>query len=328
MRRHLLIILLFLLPGTAFGQVNGILGLPDRIMSSSRIGRVSSREKAAMPAIDTTRIIFPSFGTKPVSDDFEFFNYLIDNGLRRDARTLASGAYSHSDTLDFLRAKILFADMRLGQASGLFAKVPYDSPFGAESFFYRVLSLTKVGDYNRASESLNSKSLPTSFSEGGPYAELAALQSAGLALLRMDRDEWGKRSALFTYSDYALEDSERVLTEISHSRFDTKGKRPGLAALASTVIPGAGKVYAGRFGEGVTAFMTVGSLGAITAENWKKHGLKDWRTILAGSLCATFYLGNIYGSYMTVSIEKDERIADENTVIIYHLHLPLRTVFH
>jgi hypothetical protein len=97
--------------------------------------------------------------------------------------------------------------------------------------------------------------------------------------------------------------------------------------MASALVPGAGKVYAGRVGEGVAAFLTVGSLGAVTAENWSKHGMKDWRTIVSGALCATFYLGNIYGSYMSVSIERDERLAAENTLVLYHLHLPLRSIF-
>lgn len=244
---------------------------------------------------------------------------MSDNDLKQDAKTLLKGEYAQSDTLDFLRAKVLFSDNKYYQASSLFSRVPASSPFGPEAFHYRIVSLASVGEYDSAER--------LALSEGGPYPELASLQAAGLALLRGDRDGWVRRNAAFTYEDYALMESERVLSEIAISRFDTRGKRAGIAALASTFIPGAGKVYAGRLGEGVAAFMTVGSLGAITAENWKKHGVKDWRTILAGSLCATFYLGNICGSYMSVSIEKDKRTANENATIIYHLHLPLRTVF-
>ena len=321
MPRGLLILFLFLLPVGASGQVKGIFGFPDRVMSSSRIGRASSRQVPLMPAPDTSIVVFPQSGTKAVSEEFAFFNYLIDNGLKQDARTLSLSAFAPSDTIDFLRAKILFSDRKFSQASSLFAKVPFDSPFGAESFFYRTLSLTSLGDYDGASV------LPAAFPEGGPYAEVAALQSAGLALLKGEKEAWGRASSAFTFDDYALAESERILSEIAGNRFGARGKRAGLAAMASAVIPGAGKVYAGRLGEGVAAFLTVGSLGTITAENWKRHGVKDWRTILAGSLCATFYLGNIYGSYMSVSIEKEQRTANENATIVYHLHLPLRTVF-
>ena len=319
MPRRLLSLLLFILPFTcAEGQVRGILGFPDRVMSSSRISRASSREVPQKPASDTSRVSFSEYGTRYISDDYDFFGYLADNDLKQDAMTLVSGGYFPSDTLDYLRAKILFTERKFGQASELFSKVPAASVFGPESFHYDIVALSNLGEYGRASELLSS---------GGSYPELTSLQGAGLALLREDKDDWPRYSSGFTYSDHALAESERILSEIGASRFDSRGKHAGLAALASAVIPGAGKVYAGRLGEGVAAFLTVGSLGAITAENWKKHGLRDWRTIVAGSLCATFYLGNIYGSYMSVSIEKDERENAENMVILYHLHLPLRSVF-
>ncbi len=319
MPRRLPFVLLFLvLTISAQGQAPGILGFPDRLMSSSRIGKVSHREVPRVPEADTSRMRFPAYGETPVSKDYDFFKYLIDNDLSADAKTLVLGSYAPSDTLDFMRAKVLFSDLKLFQASELFDKVPIDSPFGAESFYYKIVSLTSAGEYDKAAR----------FAEGGPYAELTDLQAAGLALLRGQEDEWLRRSSSFTFGDYALEESERVLSEIGSRRFSGKSKHAGVAALASAVVPGAGKIYAGRIGEGVAAFLTVGSLGAITAENWVRHGRKDWRTVLAGSLCATFYLGNIYGSYMSVSIENNDRITAENTAIVYHLHLPLRTIFH
>ena len=318
-RRSALIIFLILTMHPVSGQVRGILGLPDRIMSSSRIGRVSTRSLPQVPQADSGRIVFPVAGKESVSKDFDFFNYLLDNDLGLDARTLASRPYSASDTLDFMRAKVLFSEKKLSQAAELFGSVPSDSPFGPESFFYKVVSLSSLGEYETAAGMLPY--------EGGPYAELSALQKAGLSLLMGKEDEWIRSSAAFGYEDYTLAESERVLSEIVSTRFSPSRKRPGVATLASAVVPGAGKIYAGRLGEGIAAFLTVGSLGAITAENWKKHGGEDWRTIVAGTLCATFYLGNIYGSYMSVSIERDERMAAENTLILYHLHLPLRSIF-
>ena len=329
MPRRILSLLFFLLlvsQGVS-GQIRGILGFPDRVMSSSRIGRTSSRNIPEIPSADTSRIIFPPYGTKPLAGDYGFFNYLVDNGLSLDAKTLIRMPYAKSDTLDFLRAKVLFLERKLSQASEYFSKVPASSPFGPESFYYRIVSLSSSGQYDRAAELLSPQGAPPAFSKDGPYAELTALQSAGLALLRGDKDEWMRSSSAFTFEDYTLSESERVLSEIALSRFESAPKHAGVAALASAIVPGAGKLYAGRVGEGVAAFLTVGSLGAITAENWNRHGPKDWRTIVAGSLCAVFYLGNIYGSYLSVSIENNEHVAAENTAIVYHLHIPLRSIF-
>lgn len=318
-----LAILLAVAPA-ALGQVRNILSLPDRIMSSSRIGRVSKIQYDPIPLPDTSRLVFPTGGTMSISKDFDFFNYLSGEGLDTDGRTLVCGNYAPSDTLDFLRGKVLFSSRRWSQSADMFALVPAASAFGTESFFYRINSLAYLGEYGRASEILSEAAGP--FMEG-PYKELYHQQGAGLALLRNDIEGWNRHSGGFTYSDYNLEESERIMSEIAVSRFGGNGKHAGLAALMSAVVPGAGKVYAGRFGEGAAAFLTVGSLAAVTGENWHRHGLKDWRTIVAGSLFATFYVGNIYGSYLSVSIEKDERTKAEDSLIIYHLHIPLRSTF-
>ena len=187
MPRRLPIIFLFLvLTLTAQGQVRGILGFPDRVMSSSRIGKASSREVPEVPEADTSRMSFPAPGDKPVPIDYDFFNYLIENDLKEDAKTLVLGRYAPSDTLDFMRAKVLFSDLKLYQASEFFDKVPSDSPFGAESFYYKIVSLTSAGEYEEAAR----------FAEGGPYAELTALQGAGLALLRGKEDEFKTRDLI------------------------------------------------------------------------------------------------------------------------------------
>ena len=102
-------------------------------MSSSRIGRVSSRDVLQIPMPDSSKVIFPSSGTDFISKDYDFFKYLLDNGYCLDARTLSKHPYSSSDTLDFLRAKVLFSDRKLSQAADLFSKVPVSSVFGPES---------------------------------------------------------------------------------------------------------------------------------------------------------------------------------------------------
>ena len=207
MTRPLLSLFLLLLTlHPASGQVKGLLGLPDRIMSSSRIGRVSSRDVLQIPMPDSSKVIFPSSGTDFISEDYDFFKYLLDNGYSLDARTLSKHPYFPSDTLDFLRAKVLFSDRKLSQAADLFSKVPVSSVFGPESLFYGVVSLSTLGEYDRASWMMESVSEEPVFSEGGPYSELALLQNAGLALLRGNKDDWLRLSGGFTYSDYTLEE--------------------------------------------------------------------------------------------------------------------------
>ena len=131
----------------------------------------------------------------------------------------------------------------------------------------------------------------------------------------------------FTFSQYALSESERALQDIFDERYNGHTISPVVAAAASSVVPGLGKAFAGELAEGVAAFLTVGSLAAITAENWVRYGYKDWKTLLFGTLGAAFYIGNIYGSYVSVSIHNNDLRNVQDTAILYHIHIPLRSIF-
>jgi len=101
-----------------------------------------------------------------------------------------------------------------------------------------------------------------------------------------------------------------------------------LAAFYSAIIPGSGKIYAGRLGDGLSSFFIVSSLGLITAENWYKAGIKNPKTIFFGSLFSVFYVGNIWGSYFSVQIQNDEFNHEMDHKILFDLHIPLRTIFN
>ena len=254
------------------------------------------------------------------SKDAAFVDYLIGNNMEDDAVTLLTRSrYYASDTLNYLRGWANYSAKHLEEASAAFDKVPQDSPFHDKSLFFNVISNAHLGNYARSSELLDSYS--------GPYAELKSLEQAGIALLEGRAADFITAADGFTFSQYALTESERALQGIYNERYYGRSKSPVLAAAASAVVPGLGKVYAGELGEGVASFLTVGSLAAITAENWAKYGIKNWKTILFGAIGAVFYIGNIYGSYVSVSIHNDELRNVQDTAILYHIHIPLRSAF-
>ena len=254
------------------------------------------------------------------SKDAAFVDYLIGNNMEGDAVTLLTrGRYYASDTLQYLRGWANYSAKRLEEAAAAFDKVPQDSPFHDKSLFFNVISNAHLGNYARSSELLRGY--------GGPYVELKSLEEAGIALLEGRAADYVTAADGFTFSQYALAESERALQGIYNERYFGRSKSPVLAAAASAVVPGLGKVYAGELGEGVASFLTVGSLAAITAENWVKYGVKNWKTILFGAVGAVFYIGNIYGSYVSVSIHNDELKNVQDTSILYHIHIPLRSVF-
>lgn len=105
---------------------------------------------------------------------------------------------------------------------------------------------------------------------------------------------------------------------------EVREKSPVLAAGLSTLVPGLGKIYAGRLGEGISAFLINGVFAALTADQWVHNGPRDWKTITLGSVGAIFYLGNIYGSYHSVSIYENEDRTYKQASQLYDLHTSVR----
>ena len=305
------------------GLFPAIFSTADYITRSGRIGSSQRRPATGPPARRTSETFFPVNSGTPslyASDDFEFVDYLIGNNLEMEAVTLlARSPYHASDTLQYLRGWADYSANLLEEATDAFNGVPVHSPFYDKSLFYNVISNAHLGRYDRSAELLRGY--------GGPYKELKSLEEAGIALLEGRADDFVTASQGFTYSQYALTDSERQLQGIYNSRYYGRPKSPAVAAAASAVVPGLGKVYAGELGEGIASFLTVGSFAAITAENWVKNGPTDWKTILFGTVGTIFYIGNIYGSYFSVSIHNEELKNAQDTAILYHIHIPLRSVF-
>ncbi|MBO4566350.1 MAG: hypothetical protein J5695_03895 [Bacteroidales bacterium] len=255
-----------------------------------------------------------------ISADWDFAEYLIDTGLKKDAATLlAQDLYFPSDTLTYLRGWSAYQLQDLEPALELLRAVPEDSPFAQKSFFYGNAVSAHLGDYATPAALLEAY--------GGPYKELRGVQLAGLALLRDDPAAFKSARESFGYSDFALVEAERKLDEIYDFRYVRPAKSPLLAAAASAVVPGLGKIYAGRIGEGIESFLITGVSGAVAANYWIKDGPRDWKTIAASAVCAILYIGNIYGSYVSVSIYNNNVKDVQDTAILYNIHIPLRSVF-
>ncbi len=257
---------------------------------------------------------------KPLGEDFEFVNYLIENDLKLDARKLVwSPEYIETDSLVFVRGWVEYQLKELERARDLFAAVPQESAFYPKALFYGTAVSAHLGDYDSPVQRLEQYS--------GPYAELKGVQLAGLALLRDDPEAFRSAARAFSYSDYALCAAEQEFDKIYKSRYESRQKSPLLAAAASALVPGLGKIYAGKTGEGISSLLLIGATGAITAEHWIKDGISDWKTILPGLITAVLYIGNIYGSYMSVSIYNTDLKNAQNTAVLYNVHIPLRSVF-
>ncbi|MCX6170417.1 MAG: hypothetical protein NTX65_13810 [Ignavibacteriales bacterium] len=77
-------------------------------------------------------------------------------------------------------------------------------------------------------------------------------------------------------------------------------KSPTTATILSTLLPGAGKIYTGEIGDGITALVTTALSAYLAYTNFKaEHQFRGW---LFTGLTAFFYGGNIYGSAASAQI--------------------------
>ncbi|MFC1724374.1 hypothetical protein ACFL4T_02015 [candidate division KSB1 bacterium] len=81
-------------------------------------------------------------------------------------------------------------------------------------------------------------------------------------------------------------------------------KKPFISALFSAVIPGLGKVYCGRYSDGIYSFL-VNGIFIYAAVNSHNHGYKTRTAVLTGA-ASVFYLGNVYGSYLAANVVNRE----------------------
>ena len=323
------------------GFIPAFFATSDRILRDTRIGTASLKLDPSDPFVHEgpgayapwkktvkavpvrtpfTGAVAAPGSSRWVSEDYEFAGYLIDNELKQDARKLLTDTgYHASDTLSYLRGWAHYQLKELEPAVAWLRSVPSSSAFYDRSFFYANALDAHLGDYSGQVAGLEAYS--------GPYAELKGLQLAGLALLRDDPAAFRSAAQSFSHSDFTLAEAEEVLDGIYDTRYCKPQKSPWLAAAASAVIPGLGKVYAGNIGEGVSSFLITGAMGAITAEHWVKDGPKNWKTIVPAVLTAVLYIGNIYGSYVSVSIYNNQLKDAQETAILYNIHIPLRAVF-
>jgi hypothetical protein len=118
------------------------------------------------------------------------------------------------------------------------------------------------------------------------YLNLSADLSAG------NWDAAGnRRTALDNYP--ALAPYEDIFRDIESARH----KSPALSLSLSALIPGLGKVYSGYWKDGLFSFTVIAVMAWQAYRGFDRYGPSRAYGWIYGSLSASFYLGNLYGSF-------------------------------
>ena len=261
-------------------------------------------------------------------ENITFADYLIANNLTDDGLVLLKNmksqydfSSSQKDTIHYYLATIYYHLGQFDSASYYYDKVNSNNAYAMKSKFFQVNSCLKMDSISLAAENLLKINTTDTLTN-----ELLQFQLSGVALLQRNVASFDSYSKNYTFSNTNLLNEEKNLLDYSNKIKCFKNKSPFVAGTLSALIPGLGKVYAGKPKQGITSFLPIAILGLQTYEAYNKAGVKSARFIIFGSLFSVFYIGNIWGSALSVHIVNQEINNEINRQILFNLDIPLQRI--
>ncbi|MFN4234711.1 MAG: hypothetical protein ACK4IK_07895 [Bacteroidia bacterium] len=267
----------------------------------------------------------------PVTAELKFVNYLIANAQYNDALFALEKLQEDNvnispiqfDSIHYYTGWINYFNKRFGKAISSFEKVSNKTDLYYNAKYYTSFCYAYTNNFDAAWDVL----INLDISQRNELKDFHNFQLACLALLKRDLISFEKYSSSFKFSNYNYAKEEEQLLSYYNDIKSEKKKSGFLAALISAVIPGMGKFYAGYTGLPFGALFTTLPLAIVATESFIKAGLLSPQFIILGSLFGVFYIGNIWGSALSVNAIKKEKYAEINYNILFDMHIPLRRIF-
>lgn len=266
-----------------------------------------------------------------ISKELAFAKYLAinkqyDDGVFVLKALLNSDIVSsdQKDSIHYLLGEAYYQSKILDSATLQFGLVSQNiTDLHTPSVFWKSYLMNHLGHIDKGLSSLT-EHYPTD----SKFRDLKNFQLAGNALLRRNYAEFDNYADLFNGSYYQFAKQETQLQELKKELVEHKYKSPLLAGVMSAIVPGSGKIYAGKVGQGIATIMATTIMGIQTYESHRKDGANSPRFIIYASLLSSFYIANVWGSVISVNVRKREFDDILNKEILFNMHIPLRTLFN
>jgi TM2 domain-containing membrane protein YozV len=256
-----------------------------------------------------------------------FMEHLINRGDYREVIFISDMANfkPRGKALDSVNYFVGFAHYslkELGKSTASFLKVGSSSCFYHKSHFFAAYNQIHLFRFDKAERIL--QSIET---ESPLLHSLRYLQLSGASLLNGENKIAEKYLANVDTAFSAMYDPLQSIKLLMLEHEKHKRKSPLLAGILSSLIPGAGKVYSGKTGQGIAGFISTVGFGLMAWENYRKLGPKNIKTIAFGAAFAGNYVANIHGSVKTAKLFENEYNEAFQNQVLFHLHVPLRNIF-
>ena len=263
---------------------------------------------------------------KSFTEQIDFAKYLLKNNMPVDCIWLLQKEMDiknyrseQKDTINDLLGYAYFNINAFDSSGYYFSIVSRANKGFAYCNFLSSFSYTSNSDYSKGIERI--KLVDTVDMKN---KELRNLELSGIYLLKRDTSSFSKVAKSFSYSYNDMNEQENNIVKLDKDYQKIRNNSGLLAGLMSAVVPGLGKVYAGKHLQGISSFLPVTLMGLMTWEAYKKAGPTSARFILTTGLFSIFYIGNIWGSVLSVSVVRNEKNNEINNQILLNLRLPLQ----
>ena len=262
-------------------------------------------------------------------EEFTFVLYLISSELYDDALYALNRLNTDSianpnmqDSVNYYIGWIKYFKQDFHGAIASFSAVESSSVVVASSF-YNSICYIQIDSLAKARYVLQNLDV----SSDAELDNLKILQLRGISLLERDFTSYDSLSALSVERSFITESEMNEMTNYADLMRSYKRKSPWIAGLLSAIVPGLGKFYAGYRGTPFGAMYMTIPLGAIAAESLIIAGVASLQFIALGALFGVFYVGNVWGSVLSVYAKEQEFYEELDHNIEFDLHTPVRRAF-
>ena len=261
----------------------------------------------------------PTRAQQTQSSDSLFLEYLLEKKAYNDVLNWTK----YRKAFAYYRGLAYYNQLQLDSAISCFRQLPVIHPHFEKARFLEGIGHTFLKRYDKAQAAL------TDFvPKDSLFIALQNFQLAGVALLKRDTIGFVRHQKSFTGHYFAFSQEEDNLEKNYRQIRTHRGKSPWVAGMMSVVIPGSGKIYAGKTGQGIITFIQNVALGVQAYEAYRRDGWKSPRFLIYGGLFSFFYVGNVWGSALSVHVRRQEFNDKVNEQILFNMQIPIRTVFN
>lgn len=263
------------------------------------------------------------------ADDTKFIQHLLENRFYDESiiqlRELRSLPFilSAADSINYLLGVSFYYKKELDSSNQSLQHIrDTNSIISEKAKILHAFNSTHLRQYDDAFTGLKAYNFNDPLLGSFANTELAAI-----SLLKKDTTNFNLLARNFGQNNYyAVSRAEKALMKHYINLKSIKTKSPVLAGISSALIPGLGKAYIGKTGQGISSFLICTVLGV---QAWDAYSKSSWRSpyfFLYSGLFGIFYTGNVYGSVTAARNYNNEKYEAIRSQLLIDLHIPLRTV--